>query len=208
MYVEIETARLAGPVDEVVQRVRDHVVPLLQGRPGFKGYCAFASEAGDAFHSIGIFESRESAEEAMARLREWAGEGMRGLVEGAETISGEAVFHDVEAPKEQQRDRHRPLFAVIRTYHGLPGQTETMHSIVSKKTLPAIEGAEGFRGFYSFRDEAEPDRAVSVTLFDTREDALRTHDAVLAIMRERLGDMAYDLPEMVAGETAVLATGE
>ena len=206
MYVEIETARLAGPAEEAVQRLRDHVVPLLQGRPGFEGYCAFVSEAGDTLHAVTLFGSRESAAETRERVRQWAEANLGDLLASTEHVGGEAVFHEVEDPREQQKDRHRSLFAVIRTYHGLPGQTETMHSIVSEKTLPAIEGAQGFRGFYAFRDEEVPDRAISVTLFDTREDALRTHEAVLAIMRERLGDLAYELPAMVAGETGVLAT--
>ncbi|WP_424134482.1 antibiotic biosynthesis monooxygenase [Roseomonas chloroacetimidivorans] len=206
MYVEIETTRLKAPAEEMVQRLRDHVVPLLQGRPGLQGYCAFAAESGDTLHAISLFERKESAAETRERLQEVAEAHLSDLMASAECVGGEAVFHEVENPREQSKDRHRALFVVIRTYHGLPGQTETMHSIVSEKTLPAIENAQGFRGFYAFRDEEVPDRAISVTLFDTREDALRTHDAVLAIMRERLGDMAYDLPEMVAGETAVLVT--
>ena len=66
--------------------------------------------------------------------------------------------------------------------------------------------APGFRGFYAFRDEADPDRAVSVTLFDNREDAMRVHERVVGIMRERLGEMAYRPPRVTMGETAVQAT--
>ena len=80
-----------------------------------------------------------------------------------------------------------------------------MHSLVSQHTLPAIMDAPGFRGFYAFRDEAEPDRAVSVTLFDTREDALRSHERVVGILRGDLGEMAYASPEVTMGETVVLA---
>jgi heme-degrading monooxygenase HmoA len=81
-----------------------------------------------------------------------------------------------------------------------------MHSAVSGHALPLITGAPGFRGFYAFRDDADPNRAVSVTLFDSREDALRSHERVVEVMRERLGEMAYRPPRVTMGETAVLAT--
>ena len=63
----------------------------------------------------------------------------------------------------------------------------------------------GFHGLYAFRDGADPDRAVLATLFESREEALRSHGEVLAIMRERLGEMAYEPPEVTMGETVVLA---
>ena len=45
-----------------------------------------------------------------------------------------------------------------------------------------------------------------MTLFDTREEALRSHEEVVAIMRERLGEMAYATPRVAMGETVALAT--
>jgi hypothetical protein len=127
------------------------------------------------------------------------------LPEAPEVVTGETVFDSIAHPQEQWTDSQQALFVVIRTYHGLPGQTETMHSLVSQHTLPAITDAPGFRGFYAFRDEANPDRAVSVTLFDSREGALRSHERVVAIMREQLGEMAYQAPQVTLGETVVLA---
>ena len=120
--------------------------------------------------------------------------------------AGETVFHEVAQPRQQTKDRQQPLFAVIQGYGGITGPTETMHSAVSEHALPLVAGAPGFRGFYAFRDGADPNRAVSVTLFDTREDAMRSHEAVVGIMREKLGEMAYRPPRVTMGETVVLAT--
>ncbi len=72
--------------------------------------------------------------------------------------------------------------------------------------LPAVTDAPGFRGLYAFRDEADPDRAVSVSLFGGREDAVRSHERMVQIMRDGLGEMAYGTPEASMGETVVLAT--
>ncbi len=44
-----------------------------------------------------------------------------------------------------------------------------------------------------------------MTLFGSREDAVRSHERVVGIIRERLGEMAYRPPRVTMGETAVLA---
>ena len=206
MYVVIRRTKLGGPAEEAARRARDHIVPLVQGRPGFRGYCAFVAEQGDAAYSISVFDDKDTALVAHQRVRRWIEANMRDLMpEEPEVVAGETVFDSIAHPQEQTKDRQQSLFVVLRTYHGLPGQTETMRSLVSQHTLPAIMDAPGFRGFYAFRDEADPDRAVSVTLFDNREDAMRVHERVVGIMRERLGEMAYATPRVAMGETIVLA---
>lgn len=207
MYVVIRRTKLGGPAEEAARRTRDHIVPLGQGRPGFRGYCGFVAEQGDAAYSVSVFDDKDTAMDAHRRVREWVEASMRDLMpEAPEVVAGETVFDSIAHPQEQTKDRQRPLFVVVRTYHGLPGQAEAMHSAMSQHTLPAVTDAPGFRGFYAFRDEAEPDRAVSVSLFDSREDAIRSHERVVGTVREELGDMAYHTPEAAMGETVVLAT--
>lgn len=207
MYVMIRKTGLVGFLEKAAERARDHIVPLIQGRAGFRGYCVFVTEQGDVAYSVSIFDDREAAMDANQRVQQWIGANMSDLMPDApEVVAGEAVFHKISHPQEQQKDHQRSLFVIIRSYTGLTGQTETMHSLVSEHTLPAIQHAKGFRGFYAFRDEADPNRAISVTLFDNREEAMQTHEAVVAIMRDQLGSMAYGTPEVVVGETVVLAT--
>ena len=206
MYVVIRRTKLSGSPEAVARRTRDYIVPLIQGRPGFRGYCGFVTEQGDAAYSISIFDDRQSALGAHQRVRQWIETNMRDLMpEEPEVVAGETVFHEVSHPQDQQKDRQQSLSVVIRVYQGITGQTETMHSTVSEHTLPAIIRAPGFRGFYAFRDEDDPNRAISVTLFDTREDAMHSHEEVVGIMRERLGEMAYRPPQVTVGETVVLA---
>ena len=51
-------------------RARDHIMPLVQGRPGFRGYCAFVTEQGDAAASISVFDDRHTAIDAHGRVPE------------------------------------------------------------------------------------------------------------------------------------------
>ena len=206
MYVVIRRTNLSGSAEEVVRRARDHIVPLIEGRPGFRGYCGFVTEQGDAAFSVSVFDDKDAAMDSHGRVREWVEANMRDLLsEEPEVVAGETVFDSIAHPQEQTRDRQRSLFVVVRTYRGLPGQAETMHSALSRHVLPAVTDAPGFRGLYAFRDEAEPDRAVSVSLFDSREDAVGSHERVVGILRGDLGEMAYASPEVAMGETAVLA---
>ncbi len=187
------------------RRTRDHIAPLLEGRPGFRGYCAFVAEQGDAAVSVGVFDDRDTAMDAHRRVRVWVEADMRDLMpEQPEVTAGETVFASIA--QEQTRDRQQALFVVVRTYHGLPGQAEAMHSALSQHTIPAVMDAPGFRGLYTLRDETDPDRAVSVSLSDGREDAVRSHERVVGTVRGELGEMAYDTPEATMGETVVLAT--
>ena len=206
MYVVIRRTKLNGPVEEAARRTRDHIVPLVRGQPGFRGLCGFVTEQGDAAFSVSVFDDKDTAVDAHQRVQQWVEANMRDLMpEEPEVIAGETVFDSIAHPQEQTKDRRQSLFVVLRTYHGLPGQAEAMHSAVSQHTLPAITDAPGFRGFYAFRDEADPDRAVSVSLFDNREDAVRSHERVVETLRRDLGEMAYGTPEVTMGETVVLA---
>ena len=206
MYVVIRRTKLSGSVEEAVRRTRDHVVPRLEGRPGFRGYCAFLAEQGDTAISVSVFDDKDTAMDAHQRVRQWVEANMRDLMpEAPEVVAGETVFDSIAHPQEQTKERQQSLFVVLRTYHGLPGQAEAMHSVVSQHTLPAITDAPGFRGFYAFRDEADPDRAVSVSLFDSREEAVRSHERVVETLRRDLGEMAYGTLEVTMGETVVLA---
>jgi heme-degrading monooxygenase HmoA len=207
MYVVVRQSGLLGSLEEAIRRTQDHIVPLVEGCPGFRGYCGFITEQGDSAYTVSIFDDKATAMDAHRRVRQWIDANMRDLMPAEpKVVGGETVFASIAHPQEQRKDRQQALFVVIRIYHGLSGQTETMHSVVSQHTLPAITNAPGFRGFYAFRDEADPDRAISITLFNTHEEAMRSHEQVVEIMRERLGEMAYQPPRTVMGETVVLAT--
>lgn len=173
------------------------VVQAAVAARNVRGYRGFVTEQGDAAYSISIFDDRNTAIEAHQRVRKYIVANMRDLMPAEPQVTaGETVFHEVAQPQEQHRDSQQPLFVVIRIYTGLPGQPETMHSLVSQHTLPAIMNAPGFRGFYACRDEEDTNRAISVTLFETRGEAMRTHEQVVQIMREQLGELAYRVPKV------------
>ena len=96
MYITIRrNADKGGLMDRLVQPVREGLVPLLKRAPGFKGYCAFASEDGHVV-SVTVFDDREAATRANAQVREWVVSNLRDMVpDPPEVLSGEALLHDV-----------------------------------------------------------------------------------------------------------------
>jgi hypothetical protein len=188
-------------VDKLVPPVRDGLVPLLKRAPGFKGYCAFASEDGHIV-SVSLFADRPSAERATEQVRGWVQSNLRDLLpDPPEVVAGEAVLHG----EAELQDGGPALFAAVRLYDGL-GPREEMLAKVREHVFPAVAGAPGFRGYYGFFDDRRAARGGAVSLFDTREHAMAAQEKTVAAMRE--GRIAPDLPRVMAGWTAIVAAAE
>ena len=90
MYVIIRKyAGKGGLMDRLAPQVRDGLVPLLRQAPGFRSYCALASEDGHLV-SVSAFDDRSSADAANDKVREWVAATMReALPDPPEVLAGE-----------------------------------------------------------------------------------------------------------------------
>ncbi len=164
----------------LVPPVRDGFVPLLRRAPGFKVYCAFASEDGHAV-SVTVFDGRRTAMRADDRVREWVVSSLRDLLpDPPEVLAGEALLHDVS----KLQSGGPGMFAAVRVWDGV-GPKEEVLPLVREHVFPVITGAPGFRGYYTFLDERNAGRGVSASLFDTREHAMAAQELVVAAMRDK-----------------------
>lgn len=95
MYVVIRRyeADIASS-DEVVRRVREGFLPLIQQRPGFVAY--HLVDAGDGvITSISIFRDHAEANESTRNAAEWVKANLAELVQGPpEIISGKVVLSE------------------------------------------------------------------------------------------------------------------
>ena len=199
MYVTLRRyAGKGGLMDRLAPPVYDGLVPLLKQAPGFKGYCAFASEDGHVV-SVSVFDDRDTATRATDQVRGWVQSNLRVLLPvPPEVLAGEALLH-----KEVQPQSGGPaMFAAVRAWEGV-GAKEEVLPLVRERIVPVITGAPGFPGYYTFLDEREASRGVSASLFDTREHAMAAQERVVAAMRERR--IAPNPPSVMAGQTAVVA---
>ncbi len=201
MYVTIRKyADKGSQMDRLAPQVRDGLVPLLRQAPGFKGYCAFASEDGHVV-SVSIFDDQQSAEAANDRVRQWVAANLRdALPDPPEVLAGEVRR---EVPPQGQGGGEG-AYVVIRQYDGVRS-IERLTALADEHVLPVIRQAPGLRGHYTFTSGEDQGRVVAVSLFDTRENAMRVSDQVVGIMRERAKDLAPNPPRVTAGRAVVAA---
>ena len=103
-------------MDRLVPAVRGSLLPLLKQAPGFKGYCAFASEDGHIV-SVSIFDNRQSSARAADQVLDWVMANQKDVLpDPPGIIAGEALLHHVSNFQGDAPD----MFAAVRIYEGMP----------------------------------------------------------------------------------------
>jgi heme-degrading monooxygenase HmoA len=202
VYALLRKNKLAKPggADEAARRVRDGVVPILKGRPGFRLHLGFVSEASETV-GVTFFDGRGPALDALERVRAWAAENMRDLTpDEPEVRSGTVLLHRGAA--QALAGGEAALFVTVRQYESV-GAAEAV-SLLTERTLPSIERQPGFRGFWAFRDERDPAHAVSVSVWNGRGAAFAAHQRALEAM-EGLRHVFPAPPKITAGAARLVA---
>jgi hypothetical protein len=84
-------------VEEATKRLRDSLVPLIGGMPGFASYGAIDA-GGSNVVSLSAFANRESVDAANQQAGAWVNESLAGLVsKSPEIILGEIKLRSVQA---------------------------------------------------------------------------------------------------------------
>ena len=203
MYALLRKSKLVKPggADEAARRVRDGVVPILKGRPGFRLHLGFVSEASETV-GVTFYDGREPALDALERVRAWVAENMRDLTpDEPEVRSGAVLLHRGAA--EALAGGQAALFVTVRQYESV-GAAEDAASLLTEHTLPSIERQPGFRGFWAFRDERDPAHAVSVSVWNGRGAAFAAHQRALETS-EGLRHVFPAPPKITAGAARLVA---
>lgn len=114
---------------------------------------------------------------------------------------------EVSREHEQHVQSGRPLFVVIRRFERIGSMERTM-DFVRQHSLPVIVQSPGFRGVYMLRDDPDTARAAVVTLFNSRDEAVRSHERILQVIREKGGDAVPPPSSVVMGNTLVMAAAD
>jgi heme-degrading monooxygenase HmoA len=200
MYVTIRKyADRGGLMVRLAPQVWEGLVPLLRQTPGFRHYCALASEDGHIV-SVSVFDDRTSADAANDRTHQWVTTHLYdALPDPPEVLAGE-VRRDIPA---QGQGGGEGLYVVIRQYEGVQS-AERLTTLADEHVVPVIRQTPGLRGHYVFF--ADGQRVVAVSMFDSRDNAIRGSDQVVGIMRARAKEVAPNPPRVTAGKAVVAAT--
>src|SRR5215204_5908581 len=169
MYVIIRRySGKGGLMDRLAPQVRDGLVPLLRQVPGFRSYCALASEDGHLV-SVSAFDDRSNADAANDKVREWVAATMRdALPDPPEVLAGE-VRRELTG---QAQSGAEGGYVAIRQYDGVRS-IERLSTLADEHVLPVIRQAPGLRRHYTLTSGQEYGQVVAVSVFDTRENAMR-----------------------------------
>ena len=139
-------------------------------------------------------------------MRGWGQANLRDLLpDRPEVFAGECGIAEVS--RERRAGQGQPPIVVVREFADL-GPVEETRDVVRRHALPVITGSPGFRAVYMFRDEQKQSRGATVALFDTREDARRSHERSLQVLREEAGGVAPTPPWAATGRAIVFATAD
>jgi hypothetical protein len=185
-------------MDRLAPKIRDDLVPLLKAAPGFKSYCAFASDDGHIV-SVSVFANQSSAEAANDRVRQWVTPNLRdALPDPPEVLAGE-VRHEIPTEGQGNEDG---LYVTIREYDGVRS-IERLAARAAEHVMPVLRHTPGLRGHYVFATGQDQDRVVAVSMFDGRANAMAVSGLVIGIMREKAKDLAPNPPRVISGKAAV-----
>lgn len=202
MYVVIRRYVNGGPIEEIARRAREGVVPMLRRHRGFRAYYVLGCDDGSIV-SVSVFDDQEAAMSSNDQVRQWVAANLKDLLPTpSEILAGAQLFEDI-APR--QGSGGNPHVA-LTIFDGM-GPVEEIAPLSRQHLLPALRQQPGFRGMLSFRNAADPRRAVSVSIHDSREAA----EATAARMGELQAELrakhpgAFPNPPTRTGGTALIA---
>ncbi|WP_052402818.1 hypothetical protein [Muricoccus aerilatus] len=207
MYLTLRRYADAGPrVHEAAPRIEAGLVPILKRLPGFKGYCTFASEAGDGV-SMTLFDSEGQATRANDEARTWVQSNLLDLLpDPPEVFAGPvAIQAGPEGGEPRFGDAGNQLYVLIRKFENI-SEPDKAEQFTREISIPAQSGSPGFRGFYAAWGDPARTRAAIVVLFDTRENADQSNERVIALIHEKGGSVVPHPTRVVAGRAVVIAT--
>ncbi|HYD32090.1 MAG TPA: hypothetical protein VEB64_14715 [Azospirillaceae bacterium] len=92
------------------------------------------------------------------------------------------------------------MFISIRKYHGIR-QIDELNRRVQQEFVPILKEIPGLKGYHTV--DCGGGTVVSISLFDSREQALASNDKAREWVQSRLTDLITDPPEILAGPTGV-----
>lgn len=205
MYVNLRRyAKVAADKDAIHRSVQDELLPQLKAQEGFKGYCAFWEDGG-AGVSVSVFADQEAAHRSTDTARQWVMRHHDFFPERGDEFAGTCMAHEMADDREQGAgEGERSLYVLVRELDNLPGTQDTQ-AFVHQRTLPMMTRSPGFKGVYMVRGDRNHGRAVVVTLFDSKANAVACHERAVALLHEGLPKVS--VTRVIQGQSALLVIG-
>ncbi len=148
-----------------------------------------------------MFDDRAALVAASGRVTAWAAAHLQDLL----VAPPETTFVEVRLRLAAELPSGRGTYVSIRETVGLGPQSGVLPA-AQELILPLVAAQPGFRRYYAGRDEARPDRAVTVSVFSNRDTATAAHERVLATMAQRRDLWPNPARIVMRGEALIAVT--
>lgn len=198
-YLTIRRFSSTGAPEDIAQRVRDGLLPILRQEPAFRAYYVARIDGGGGVFSATIFDDKATVQRINDQVLRWAQANMADLLTGAPVVirAGVTVHLDAARPGSDS-------YMMVRVTEGL-GPSAGILPTVQEKLVPLTLEQPGFRHLYTGRDEDQPDRSVAVSVFTNRSTATAAHAQVAALMAQHRDIWPQSPKVLLAGEVIVAA---
>ena len=187
--------------DEIVRLVDPGFLSIMRESDGFVGY--YLLPAGDKLASVSMFDSAEQASASNAAARDYVAEYMLPLLPNPPlTVEGGLdVWHVAD---DLMGDDGGSLYAALRIYDNYDlSERDQAVEVVETGFLPILQGADGLFSYFSMDDGV--DRVVSMSVYDTEENALAANTLAADFVAEFMSQWIPDDPTRINGRLGVTA---
>ena len=186
-----------GKRDELIQIIRDSLVPVAKQQQGFKRYLALTDPSTNKGLTISLWET-----EADLRAGEASGYVREQLVKVAHVLASAPIqaVYEVSIQEVQQGGPGGHARVLTATVH--PGKTDEGVQIVRDSVLPVTRQQPGFKGELLLTDHSQ-NKVIAITLWETEADLLTGETS--GYLQEQLGKVAHLLATQAVREAYEVA---
>jgi len=176
-------------LDEVIRRITDAVPSVIQTIPGFVSYAI--NHVGDGrLVTYSVFEDASGTQESTRRAAEWVRDNLGSLLPSAHRVTeGDLRVREVVG---------QPKYGVVRRFQAEPKNMDTIVARAREGFVPIVSSLPGFTS-YTILD-AGNGTALTLSGFTSRESADESTRRAASWVRENLGPLLPNPPEVISGE--------
>ncbi len=213
MYMRLVKANYMPASLSLIQKIYDEkIIPELQKMRGCLFACLIVSETKiDEGVSLTIWDSEENAESyvqsgvfqsLLAELRpylsdssEWKVELTRDLKVEYKPVPDEPTIKSYRTIIESSQDikKSEAMYMRLLSLNIQPGKFEEFQEIYTKEIFPILKAVKGCRYTYLTGNDDNPNEAISITIWNNREDAEKYEKEVFASLLEKAQPTLSDL---------------
>lgn len=206
VFVSIRVYDGVDPADQdaILRITSEGFLPIMRQSAGFVGY--YLLPAGDTLASVSLFDSPEQASASNAAARDFVTENLTPLLPNRPQIT-EGMLDVMYVTDEMMDEGLASLYAALRVYENYDlTDRDVAVELVATGFVPLLQGADGFFSYFSMDDGV--DRVVTLSVYETEENALAANELAAAFVAEYMTGWIREEPRRINGRLGLTALAD